>query len=260
MAPLNKKTDKPAPKAEPKRGPSPIPTKAPGEFPMRINKYLAWKGYSTRRGADDLIQKNQVTINGRFAALGDKVEETDDVHVRKFKRPDEYVYYAFNKPRGVTTEATRKGGTPDIMQTIALRGVFPVGGLDANAQGLVILTNDRRIVDRLLNPAHKHMKEFAIKTLAPVRANFKEKMESGVIIGGAAPIECSVHIIRPDFFTVRVTDSGNHIRQMCSMFFAEIESMTRTQIMNIRLGGLALNTYRKLDDDERTAFLKGLGL
>ena len=227
---------------------------------MRINKYLAWKGYATRRGSDELIMKKQVTINGRFAALGDQVQATDAIEVRKHKRPDSYLYYAYNKPAGITAQTTRKGGRADIMQSIALRGVFPVGGLDTYASGLVILTNDRRIVDRLLNPAHAHMKEYLIKTKEPLRANFKEKMEGGVIINGEGPVNCSVHITRDNQFTIRVTDSGNHIRHMCSMFFAEIENMTRTQILNIRLGGLVPNTYRALEDDERDMFLKSLGL
>jgi 23S rRNA pseudouridine2604 synthase len=240
-------------------GPSPIPTKLPGEYPMRINKYLGWKGYSTRRGADELITKHMVTINGRFATLGDQVTEHDTVEVRNTKKPTTYTYYAYNKPRGVSTDPTRKG-TLDISQSIPLGGVFPVGGLDVNAEGLVILTNDRRITDRLLNPTHEHVKEFLIHTLAPLRANFKEKMEGGVVINDLLPIYATVKIINDSLFALRITDSGSHIRQMCSMFFAEIESMKRTQILNITLGKLASNTFRKIEDEELVGFLKSLGL
>jgi len=245
--------------AKPAHGPSPIPKKAPGEFPMRINKYLGWKGYSTRRGADDLILKHIVTINGRFATLGDQVTENDTVEVRNTKKPESFSYYAYNKPRGVSTDPTRKG-TVDISQSIPLNGIFPVGGLDVNAEGLVILTNDRRITDRLLNPAHEHIKEFLIQTIGPLRANFKEKMESGVVIGDSKPLHYSVKILADNLFTVRLTDSGSHLRQMCSMFFAEIESMKRTQIMNITLGKLTPNAFRKIEGEELTGFLRALGL
>ena len=245
--------------AKPSHGPSPIPKKLPGEFPMRINKYLGWKGYSTRRGADDLIMKHMVTINGRFATLGDQVTESDTIEVRNTRKPESYSYYAYNKPRGVSTDPTRKG-TVDISQSIPLNGMFPVGGLDTNAEGLVILTNDRRITDRLLNPVHEHVKEFLIQTITPLRANFKEKMESGVVIGDSKPLHYSTKIISDNLCTVRLTDSGSHLRQMCSMFFAEIESLKRTQIMNITLGKLTPNAFRKIEGEELTGFLRALGL
>lgn len=245
--------------AEKTSGPSPIPTKAPGEFPMRINKYLAWKGYATRRDADALIEKKQVTVNGRFAVLGDKVQASDTVEVRHAKKPESYLYYAYNKPAGISTEPTRKGG-PDVRQSIPIQGVFPVGGLDANAEGLLILTNDRRIIDRLLNPAHAHLKEYLIRTTASIRPTFREKMEGGVTIGGSAPIHCSVKVIRDDLFSLRIAGNDGYIRQMCSMFFTEIESMKRTQILNIRLGSLPANGYRAIEGEELADFLSELGL
>jgi pseudouridine synthase len=245
--------------AKPVRGPSPIPKKLPGEFPMRINKYLGWKGYSTRRGADELIARHMVTINGRFATLGDQVKETDTVEVRNTRKPESYLYYAYNKPRGVSTDPTRKGSM-DISQSIPLTNVFPVGGLDTNAEGLVILTNDRRITDRLLNPAHEHIKEFLVQTITPLRSNFKEKMESGVVINGSKPLHYMTKIINDHLFTVRLTDSGSHLRQMCSVFFAEIESLKRTQIINITLGKLPSNAFRKIEGEELAGFLRALGL
>ena len=215
-----------------KHGPSPIPKKAPGEFPMRINKYLAWKGFATRRAADDLVAKHQVMINGRYAVLGDQVVATDEVNMRKSGKPEDRVYYAYFKPRGISTEGDRKG-TPSIASSIALRGVFAVGSLDVNAEGLIILSNDRRIVDRLLNPAHAHQSEYYIRTVGPVRANFKEKMESGIVIGNAKPIACQIKLLGQDAFALRIAGGESHIRQMCSMFFAEVNMMQRTSILNI---------------------------
>lgn len=250
------------------KGPSPIPTRAPGEFPMRINKYLSWKGFATRQGADELIKKRSVTLNGRLAILGDQVQATDVVEVRSNKQAEAYVYYAYNKPRGVSTEPA--GKTPDISKSISLKGVFPVGGLDINADGLIILTNDGRVTNRLLNPTHAHMKEYVIRTLAPVKPAFKEKMEAGVILNNtpqgkvsntpSAPIHCTVHMIREDMFSLRISDHENRIRQMCSIFFAEIESMTRTKIFNISLERLPANAFRKIEGDELKDFLGSLGL
>ncbi len=259
------------------KGPSPIPTRAPGEFPMRINKYLAWKGYATRQGADEMIKRRAVTLNGRLAILGDQVQETDVVELRSNRQPETYIYYAYNKPRGITTEPTLRG--KDISQSITLKGVFPVGGLDVNSEGLVILTNDRRIVNRLLNPAHAHMKEYLVRTVNPVKPNFKEKMESGIVlehgrgrgakrtadgaqtnIPAEMPIQCNVHMMRENLFSIRVTENDSRVRQMCSLFFAEIENLTRTEVLNIRLEKLPPNSYRRIEGDELEVFLSSLGL
>jgi pseudouridine synthase len=259
------------------KGPSPIRTRAPGEFPMRINKYLAWKGYATRQGADEMIKRRSVTLNGRLAILGDQVQETDVVELRSNRQPETYVYYAYNKPRGITTEPTLRG--KDISQSITLKGVFPVGGLDANSEGLIILTNDRRIVNRLLNPAHAHMKEYVVRTINPVKPNFKEKMESGIVldhgrgrgakrtesgtptnIPAEMPIQCTVHMMRDNLFSIRVTENDSRVRQMCSLFFAEIENLTRTEVLNIRLEKLPPNSYRKIEGEELKVFLTSLGL
>ncbi len=113
-------------------------------FPMRINKYLAWKQYSTRRGADELIETGQVFINGRHAVLGDKVMETDNVEVKRKGKQKELVYYAYNKPKGVLTHSAGEDET-DIAHEVDIPDVFPVGRLDKDTHGLIILTNDGRI-------------------------------------------------------------------------------------------------------------------
>src|SRR4051812_19487906 len=107
-------------------------------YPMRINKYLASKGHSTRRDADILIQKRQVYINGRVAVLGDKISEDDHVEVRTGGHAKKYVYYAYNKPVGVITHSPQMG-EKDILQSVKIKGVFPVGRLDKGSHGLIIL-------------------------------------------------------------------------------------------------------------------------
>ncbi len=238
---------------------SPIPQKDPNAFPMRINKYLALKGYSTRRDADKIISQKFVTINGRIAVLGDKVNADDTVKVKNNKKIDDYLYYAYNKPRGLRTEATRKNDN-DIINTISLKGVFPVGSLDPQTEGLVILTNDKRIIDRMMNPTHFHEKEYFASSIDPVRSNFKQKMQEGVVLGNGERVSCSVHIIDPKHFTIRFTGNNNPIRQMCSLLFTELDNLKRTRILNIELGKLASNSFRKIEDQELDTFLRSLGL
>lgn len=254
--------------------------------PVRINKYLALKGYSTRRGADELIERKMVTINGRLAVLGDKVTETDVVEVRKNKGAagagarggtyaPEYVYYAANKPRGVPVLDTRKGtkGFANALPQISTRKtankdqiLFPVGNLDPEASGLIIFTNDRRIISRLENPsptnphAINNVKQYHIETIQPLRANFKEKLEAGVSIDGGPLISCRVMIKSPNSCYVSIADTKNRIRQICSLFGAEIANLTRTSILNIQLGKTEVGGFRKLEGDELALFLKNLGL
>ncbi len=217
------------------------PLPKPPAFPMRVNKFLAMKGYATRRGADDLVAKRWVTINGKVAVLGDKV--------RNNKKAGDYQYFAYYKPRGIATE---KIEVP--------REIFPVLGLDAQAEGLVLFANDRRLIERLSNAAHAHEKEYFIKTVQEIRPTFKEKMEQGVTIAGSAPIHAKVSVRGDKSFILKMTDNGTHIRQMCSMFFTEIESLTRTRILNIELAGLKPEGHREIKDDELAVFLKSLGL
>lgn len=246
-------------KANPHKKPQ---DKAPekAEYPMRINKYLALHNHSTRRGADELIEKHQVLINGRYAVLGDKVVETDAVEVRGNKKASEYVYYAYNKPEGVATLAPARG-QKGIKESIDLKNVFPVGRLDKNSHGLIILTNDGRVTDRLLNPKHTHDKEYLVQVHHKLRGNFKEKMEKGVDIEGYMTEPTKVTLIDDTTFTVTLTEGKKHqIRRMVSALFGEVKDLKRTRIMNIMLGKLAPNSYRKIDGDELRTFLSSLGL
>src|SRR6185369_10309848 len=139
-------------------------------FPMRINKYLAHKNLCTRREADTLITTGKVLLNGRPAVLGDKVQETDVVKV--LFRTKKYRYFAYNKPRGIITHSPGEG-EKDIKQSIPLSGVFPIGRLDKDSEGLIVLTDDGRITDKLLNPDYDHEKEYVVTTVGPLPSNFK---------------------------------------------------------------------------------------
>ncbi len=227
---------------------------------MRINKYLAIQKHSTRRGADDLIREKKVFINGRLAVLGDKVNLNDNVEVRFRGKPKPYLYFAYNKPRGVVTHSA-KAGEREIKHDVALRDVYPVGRIDKDSHGLMILTNDGRITERLLGPAHQHEKEYLVKTKEKLRSSFKQKMEAGVKIEYEMTAPCKVKVLNERTFRVILTEGKKHqIRRMCVALFQEVEDLERTRIMNVELGNLTPGRHRKIEGDELAEFLHQLDL
>lgn len=221
------------------------------KFPMRINQYLAWQKHSTRRGGDELVQKRQVTINGRFAELGDKVNEKDIVEVLKNKKPKGYLYFAYNKPVGETTD------TPIFLN----KEIFPLGRLDQDSSGLMLLTNDGRVTDRLLNPEYAHEKEYTVTVIEKLRPNFKQKIETGVDIEGYQTKKCKVEIIDDFKFRITLTEGKKHqIRRMCVALHNQVKNLKRTRIMNIELGNLPAGSHRAIGGEELKTFLKNLGL
>lgn len=227
---------------------------------MRINKYLAQKGYSTRKGADKLIEDNQVFINGVRAVLGDKVLENDLVEVKQSKKAHSYLYFAYNKPRGVMTHSASKGER-EIKDISPIKGVFPVGRLDKDSHGLIILTNDGRITDRLLNPIHTHSKEYLVELDKPINARFKFLMEKGVSIEGYTTKRCEVDILSSNTFRIVLSEGKKHqIRRMCAALGYTVIDLKRTKVLNIELGKLKSGQHRSITGLELETFLKTLGL
>ena len=217
-------------------------------YPIRINKYLALKKISTRRGADELVEQKKVFINGKLAVLGSKVNEQDEVEVKGAEKK-EYLYFTYNKPIGIETNSPRAD-------------LFPLGRLDKISHGLLILTNDGRITDQLLNPKYFHEKEYVVRTSNKLRSSFKQKMEMGVKIEGL-PAQagyitkpCKVKIIDDFNFRIILTEGKKHqIRRMCSALFQEVADLKRERIMNIKLGKLMPNALREIKGEELTTFL-----
>lgn len=225
---------------------------------IRINKYLADNKYSTRRGADELISSGKVFVNGKVAKLGQLISSEDKVEVKGNKKG--FIYLALNKKRGVVTH-TAGDGDFDIKDVVPIKGVFPVGRLDKDSDGLIILTNDGRIIERLLSPDYYHEKEYLVTTKNKLRANFKQKMEAGVQIDRDKTRPCEVEILGEKKFKVVLTEGKKHqIRRMCTALFQEVETLTRVRVMNIKLGKIAPNSYRKIEGKELEIFLKSLDL
>lgn len=230
---------------------------------MRINRYLALHNYATRRGADELIAAGKVFINGRKAVLGDQVEEGDEVVVKTGKRAKTYTYIAYHKPRGVITHSPQAGET-DIKGALANAvpsDVFPVGRLDKDSAGLIILTNDGRVTDRLLNPEREHEKEYRVTTVRPLRESFPTHMSAGVQIEGYRTKPAKVRVTGENTFTIVITEGKKHqIRRMVVALHNEVKTLTRTRIGNIRLGNLPAGSWRPIEGVEQAEFLASLGL
>ncbi len=225
---------------------------------MRINKYLASGGYATRTDADRLIREGLVAINGRPAVIGQKVNENDVVDVR-FKHR-QYQYIAYNKPRGIITHSPRSG-EKDIQKSVPIAGIFPVGRLDKRSHGLIILTDDARITDKLLNPDYAHEKTYRVTTAEKLPPHFKRRMEAGVDIEGYTTRRCRVNILGEKKFAITLTEGKKHqIRRMCAALSLAALDLERVQIMNIRLGNLKQGEYRPIRGSELAEFLQSLGL
>ncbi len=229
------------------------------EFPIRINKYLASQNVSSRREADELIRAGKVKINGKLAKLGDMVAETDEVTYLNNKK---FVYYALNKPSGIVTHSPQKGET-GILETIKFpTKVFPLGRLDKDSRGLIILTNDGRLTDKLLNPDYEHEKKYVVEVNHPITREFIKRMGEGVKLDdGYRTKKCLVKREAPQCFSIILTEGKKRqIRRMCSALGYRVVDLNRIKIMNIQLGNLGEGQFRPIKKDELQKLLQDLGL
>jgi pseudouridine synthase len=226
---------------------------------MRINKYLAKQGIATRRGADELVTRGKVHINGRVAKMGEKVLETDKVDIVGKQSNKKLTYLAYNKPRGVITHSPQQG-EKEIKDLVG-GDVFPIGRLDKDSSGLIILTNDGRITDRLLNPEYEHEKEYRVRTLNPIREGFKRALEPGIRIEGYLTKPCTVRKTGPNSFVVTLTEGKKHqVRRMVSAIHNTVTELERTRILNVRLENLKPGSWRAIEGKELEELLKHLGI
>jgi 23S rRNA pseudouridine2604 synthase len=232
-------------------------------FPIRINRYLALKNICSRREADELIQKNIVTINGRIAKLGDTVNKSDTVLVNNQKKEalKQYVYFAYNKPRGIVTHSPEKGQEDIAAKTDLPTGIFPIGRLDKDSHGLIIMTNDGRITEKLLHPDQNHEKEYRVTVNKTITNIFLKVLGQGVQLEDFKTKPCQV-VKKDDLtFNIILTEGKKHqIRRMCSAFGFTVKDLKRVRIMNVRLGNLKSCQIRKLKGSELDTLLRSCGL
>lgn len=221
---------------------------------MRINKFISETGYCSRREADKLVESGRVTINGATAELGSQAEAGDDVRIdgRQIGEQTKHVYIALNKPVGITSTTERhvKGNIVDYVGH--RERIFPIGRLDKDSEGLILLTNDGDIVNPLLRSEGKHEKEYIVTVDRPVTPKFLEGMASGVHILGSMTLPCKVTRVGERTFRIVLTEGRNRqIRRMCSAFGYSVRRLQRVRIMNIQLGTLPTGQWRDLTDAEK---------
>lgn len=229
-------------------------------YPIRINRYLALNNYATRTGADELIKKGFVTINGKKAVLGDQVGHGDKVEVSSKKPKDNYVYYAYNKATGISTNPDE--GSKDILKVTKFpTRVFPVGRLDKDSHGLILMTNDGRVTDRLLSPKYVHEKEYVVKVDPAFPDTFITGMGNGVKFDGFVSKKCKVWRKNSNTFHIILTEGKKRqIRRMAEALHHKVVDLKRIRIMNIELDKIPLAAFREIKGEELDTLLTSLKL
>ncbi len=220
----------------------------------RINKYLSEVGYCSRRAADKLIEESRVTINGKVPEMGTKISEGDEVRVdgNLISTPkEEFVYIAFNKPVGIVCTTNTKVEKDNIIDFINYpKRIFPIGRLDKQSEGLIFLTNDGDIVNKILRARNHHEKEYMVTVNRPVTKEFIEKMSNGVSILNTVTRKCEVKRLSKFKFKIILTQGLNRqIRRMCEYLDYRVTQLKRVRIMNISLD-MPVGHWRAITENE----------
>ena len=224
------------------------------EQKTRINKFLSEVGFCSRREADRMLEEGRITINGKIPELGTKVSEDDEIFVdgKSIKKTDEKnIYIAFNKPVGIVCTTDIKREQDNIIEYINHpQRIFPIGRLDKPSEGLILLTNDGDIVNRILRAKYSHEKEYLVRVDKPISPKFIESMKNGVPILGQITNKCEVEKIDTLTFNIILTQGLNRqIRRMCEYLGYEVKKLKRVRIMNIKLD-LPVGKWRDLTKEE----------
>ena len=221
---------------------------------IRINKYLSEVGYCSRRAADQLIERGRVKINGNIPEMGTKVLPGDLVTVddEPIGTPqEEFIYIAFNKPVGIVCTTDHVREKDNIIDYINYpKRIFPIGRLDKPSEGLIFLTNDGDIVNKILRARNNHEKEYSVTVNKPVTKDFIQKMGNGIPILGTRTRKCFVKQTGSHTFTIILTQGLNRqIRRMCESLDYRVAKLKRVRIMNIKLD-VPVGQWRYLNEDE----------
>lgn len=220
---------------------------------IRINKFLSEVGYCSRREADKLLEQGRITINGKIPELGTKVLPTDEVRVNGqlvTEKEEPKIYLAVNKPVGIecTTNQSVRGNIVDFVNYP--ERIFPVGRLDKDSEGLIIMTNDGDIVNKILRARNNHEKEYIVTVNKTITDRFIQRMAAGVPILDTVTKECRVEKISSTTFRIFLTQGLNRqIRRMCEYFDYEVVALKRIRIMNISLD-VPVGKYREITKAE----------
>lgn len=225
------------------------------EDSISINKFISDTGYCSRREADELIKAGRVLLNGRPAKAGNRYKPGDELEVdgslitrRQKEKP---IYMLLNKPVGITT-TTEENIPGNIISFVGYpKRIFPIGRLDKDSEGLIILTNDGDIVNKVLRAGNSHEKEYDVRVNKPIGEGFVNQMEAGIPMLGTITLPCKVRVTGKQRFTVILTQGLNRqIRRMCEYLGYEVTALRRTRIMHLKIDNLAIGKWRYLSEPE----------
>ena len=229
---------------------------------IRINKFFTEQGICSRREADRLVESGLITINGRVAKLGDQVEPSDVIaregQVLPWGRAPLYIKY--HKPVGVTTTSESHVPRNIIAEIGHSERIFPIGRLDKDSSGLILLTNDGDIVNEILRAEFGHEREYLVRVDRPFDQAFLDHMAEGVVILGSRTKPCRMSRVGRDRFRIVLIEGRNRqIRRMCQALGYRVIMLHRTRIMHITVDGLGAGEWKELTSQEREQLLKAVG-
>jgi len=230
--------------------------------PIRINKFFTEQGVCSRREADRLIESGTITINGRVAKLGDQVEPSDVIarEGRVIPWGKANLYIKYHKPVGVTTTSESHVSRNIIAEIGHPERIFPIGRLDKDSSGLILLTNDGNIVNEILRTEFGHEREYLVQVDRPFDQSFLDRMSNGVVILGSATKPCRTMRVGRDQFRIILTEGRNRqIRRMCRALGYGVTTLHRTRIMHLTVKGLDVGQWKELTREEREQLLQAVG-
>jgi len=229
---------------------------------IRINKFFTQHGICSRREADRLVESGRVTINGRVAVLGDRVGPADTIARDGQVIPwgTAPIYIKYHKPIGVTTTSEAHVPRNIVAEIGHPERIFPIGRLDKDSSGLILLTNDGDIVNEILRTEHGHEREYEVEVDKSFDQAFLDRMAGGVVILGVRTKPCRLERVGPRRFRIVLTEGRNRqIRRMCQALGYRVIALHRTRIMHVTLAGLAPGKWRPLTGEEQTKLFRAVG-
>lgn len=226
---------------------------------LRLNKFLSDAGVCSRREADRWIEAGRISVDGIVAVMGQKVRKNQSVLVdgKPIKKEEEKVLLAFHKPKGIVCTTSKKDKDNIVDYINYKTRIYPIGRLDKDSEGLILLTNQGELVDKILRGSNYHEKEYIVTVNKKITPEFIRSMGQGVPILDVITRPCEIEPIGPRTFRIILTQGLNRqIRRMCEYFDYRVVDLQRVRVMNIRLGRLKTGTYRKIVGTELKELLE----
>ncbi|PID86361.1 pseudouridine synthase [Candidatus Gracilibacteria bacterium] len=231
---------------------------------MRLQKYMSESGVCSRRKAEEFIRKGFVKVNGQIATIGMSIikgKDSVELDYKVVKEQKEFVYYKINKPRGIETTCSQNGKDSIIDIVDINKRVFPVGRLDKDTTGLILLTNDGRLTNYLIHPRYEHEKEYIVEVFGKIDDDSLKRMSRGLLILGSYTKKAKIKRLSAGKFSIILKEGRNRqIRRMCQAVGYSVKKLKRIRIENIEIGDLDKGEYKELTYKEKKELFKRIGL